>query len=92
MKEFVTFYNSQDDDTTFLFEVVDEKLIAVMEGDYYHDKIDETIDGFFEGLKYAKVKFKHKTIDIELEDGYLYDLSEKEQLKVFKAAQQSHEE
>lgn len=31
----------------------DTKDNAVLEGDYYHDKIEEKIDGFVEGLVYA---------------------------------------
>lgn len=34
--------------------VVDE----IMSGDWYHDKIDERIEGFFEGLNFAKVKYE----------------------------------
>lgn len=30
----------------------------IMSGDYYHDKIDEHMEGFLMGLKYAKVKYE----------------------------------
>lgn len=43
---------------------------SVISGDYYHDKINEKIDGFFVGLDYAGVKYR--VIEIERE-GSLYN-------------------
>jgi len=37
-------------------------------GDYYHDKIEVWINGFSDGLKYAKVDCTEKVID--LPDGH----------------------
>ena len=47
---------------------------VVMYGDYYHDKISERMDGFFEGLDYAGVKYikEYKTMDegVDIYDYY----------------------
>ncbi|MBW3113525.1 hypothetical protein KYJ26_16850 [Bacillus sp. MCCB 382] len=50
--------------------LVDEKNESIMIGDYYHDKIEDTIYGFFMGLKYAGVEYER--IDEERE-GSVYD-------------------
>ncbi len=40
------------DDEVFV-KLKDTKGNVVLEGDYYHDKIEEKIDGFVEGLVYV---------------------------------------
>lgn len=44
----------------------------IMKGDYYHDKIDEHIDGFLDGLSYCDVKFKVSHINLK-PDNYRFE-------------------
>lgn len=50
--------------------LVDEYDKTVISGDYYHDKIDEKIEGFLLGLDYAG--FKYSVEEVEKEES-LYD-------------------
>jgi len=43
---------------------------AIMSGDYYHDKIDDLIDGFFIGLDYAGITYEKESIN---KKGYVHD-------------------
>jgi hypothetical protein len=86
MREFIKFYNSSGDDITFLYEVINNDLREVMRGDDYHDKIDFTIRGFFDGFGYLNEQYRLITINVvvELKDDYLYELSTKKLEKLFK--------
>lgn len=53
----VVFCPGGDGNTAFY---INDEL--VMEGDHYHDKIDDKIEGFLKGLKFVKQGFKHKNI------------------------------
>lgn len=50
-----------DDGVTVLY--FDGK--EVMRGDYYHDKIDEHINGFIKGVKYQGGKVKQSSVRID---------------------------
>ena len=50
--------------------LIDDRDDVVMSGDYYHDKINDKIEGFFEGLDYAKLKYNVEEVE---QDGSLYD-------------------
>ena len=39
---------------------------GVLEGDHYHDKIDERIEGYLEGLKYCGRKVHFETMEIDV--------------------------
>jgi hypothetical protein len=38
--------------------VNEDTKILIFNGDYYHDKITERIEGFLYGLKYSEVKYE----------------------------------
>jgi hypothetical protein len=38
-------------------QLLDSDGIVILEGDYYHDKIDYQIDGFFACLDYLGIKY-----------------------------------
>jgi hypothetical protein len=40
----------------------------IMEGDYYHDKIDDRIEGFFEGLDHQKVNYVRNDVYVSADD------------------------
>ena len=44
----------------------DGKLITY--GDYYHNKIDDYISGFLDGMKHAGIKFKRTDVTVPLEN------------------------
>ena len=48
--------NENNEDEKALVDL-DDKRVCIS-GDYYHDKIDEQIEGFLEGLKFANVKYE----------------------------------
>lgn len=50
----------ESDGITALYD--DDKL--VVEGDYYHDKIDSLIEGFFLGLDHVKIEYERADIYI----------------------------
>jgi len=54
---------------------IDGKLYAY--GDYYHDKIDDFIRGFVDGLSYAKIEFDYKLIQLEHDNKWVEDVSRK---------------
>jgi hypothetical protein len=41
---------------------------CIMEGDWYHNKIDSVIEGFFEGLKHSKKSFEKEEIYVSGDD------------------------
>jgi hypothetical protein len=53
---------------------IDDKLVIY--GDYYHNKINEYIDGFLAGLKYGKVKSTFKKIRLEDDNEWIKEVSE----------------
>jgi hypothetical protein len=54
--------------------LVDKYGDVVLEGDWYHNKIDETINGFFHCLKYLGFQYEVKQFQVNVEDDYLCDL------------------
>lgn len=44
-------------------------------GDYYHDKIDEWIDGFIEGVKYTKAEIDIEEVECN-NDSYNEEIAE----------------
>lgn len=47
----------------------------ILKGDYYHDNIDEYIEGFFQGLDYCKIEYERlKDIRIESSDKMFKEL------------------
>ena len=65
MKVFtIAHLNWEGDGITALYH--DDQLI--MEGDYYHDKIDDRIEGFFEGLHFAGVEYTRDDVYVGGED------------------------
>lgn len=51
MEEFITLRNECYEDEAALYSKTYDKII--LRGDYYHDKIEEKIEGFLLGLQYA---------------------------------------
>lgn len=65
MKVFtIAHLNWEGDGITALYQ--DDKLI--MAGDYYHDKIDDRIEGFFEGLRFAGIEYMRGDVYVSGED------------------------
>ena len=62
-KNFLTIINIHFEDEALLVDLDTNKV--VMQGDYYHDKIIDRINGFVEGLEYAgyevNISTKHGT-------------------------------
>lgn len=48
--------------------LLNEENIEVMSGDYYHDKIDDKIDGFFSALDYLGIEYETVTERINEEE------------------------
>lgn len=83
MKKFIKLKNEGYGEEARLYDVTDE-LGLTMEGDYYHDKIDEKIQGFFLGLDYSGIKYEvvsswfgyvedgFDMCDIKFSDGKIY--------------------
>jgi hypothetical protein len=57
MKIFKVVINETFEEEKALIEVSDDNAV-IFKGDYYHDKIDKRIDGFFDGLSYCEVKYE----------------------------------
>ena len=61
------------DDTNFSCDLMEARLFnnitgeLIMSGDYYHNKIEERIEGFFEALKYLGIDYKVITENINEE-------------------------
>jgi len=52
--KFIIYINKHGEgDEKALYNINDKEV--VMKGDYYHDKIDEKIEGFLKGLEYASM-------------------------------------
>lgn len=54
-----------DTEITTLYFVVEHEREEVLRGDDYHEKIDNVIEGFFEGFDYAGVNYTVTTISWE---------------------------
>lgn len=54
-----------DTEITTLYFVVEHEREEVFRGDDYHEKIDNIIEGFFEGFDYAGVNYTVTTISWE---------------------------
>lgn len=55
VKELIEEDDPDTEVTTLYFVVENDEKEEVLKGDYYHDKIDDKIEGFFEGLEFAGV-------------------------------------
>jgi hypothetical protein len=67
MRNFIIERVYEEDDTEFVFDALEVRLYdsegnIVMAGDWYHDKIDEKIGGFFEALDYLGIPYEVKTV------------------------------
>lgn len=69
MKRFIKFKNEGYGEEARLYDITDEPGLA-MEGDYYHDKIDEKIEGFFLGLDYSGIKYEVLNWTGYVEEGF----------------------
>jgi hypothetical protein len=49
----------------------DSEGYEILSGDWYHDKIQQKIDGFLLGLEFAKIEFEVDEIE-RYEDEYIY--------------------
>lgn len=58
-KNFLTIINLNFEEEAMLIDLDTNKL--VMQGDYYHNKILDKIDGFVKGLEYAGYKVNIST-------------------------------
>lgn len=65
-RKFIIYTNSTFEEEKALVERKEngEKHIVVMKGDYYHDKIDEKINGFLLGLQYSNIEYELKEIEV----------------------------
>jgi len=89
--KFVLFTMEDTDTQQALYKVINGELILVADGDYYHDKIDIKIQGFFNGLDFMKAEYEKQIIDLDeiLNSGnadriYLCELETKELTKIWK--------
>ena len=58
MLKFQVLVNKEFEDDKALVKIGDDETIeVVMQGDHYHDHIDNMIEGFFLGLSYAGIEF-----------------------------------
>ena len=57
MRRFVVYTNNTYEEEKALVEVSGNMKELIIMGDYYHDKIDDRIKGFFEGLDYLNVEY-----------------------------------
>lgn len=59
MRTLLVCVNSVDDTQRALVEVMNgEECKVIMSGDWYHDKIIEKMDGFYQALNYFGVEYK----------------------------------
>lgn len=63
MKQFEVIRTYAHDDLKFYgdaynVELIDEEGKTIVSGDYYHDKIDERIEGFFLALDFLKINYE----------------------------------
>lgn len=54
-----------DTEVTILYLEQDNGWKRILGGDYYHDKIDNKIEGFFEGLEFSGVNYEASEIGWE---------------------------
>ena len=68
MKKFVKFYNvtNEDDDITILYEATENGHVNIMQGDYYHDKIDYKIEGYLS--RYKSSEYTLQKVEYQCED------------------------
>ena len=67
MRRFIIERIYGEDDLEFVFDAIEVRLYdsegnIVIAGDWYHDKIDEKIDGFFEAFDYLGIPYETKTV------------------------------
>lgn len=67
MKVYVTIKKCEVCDDFAILEVNSEEILS---GDYYHNKIDERIEGFLEGLKYCSLNICQFDIVETTDDDY----------------------
>lgn len=53
--------------------LTDENGKVILSGDWYHDSIDEKIDGFFVALNYLGVKYECEVVRLNEQDEEDYD-------------------
>ena len=83
---FKIYVNDEFDEERALVEVTDNQFKVVQYGDYYHDKIDERIEGFLEGLIYIG------DVQYELEDDCVYINHKDEQFGLIGFTQEEYDE
>ena len=70
----VTYVNAELEDEKALVNRINGEIEVLVKGDYYHDKIFEKIEGFLEGLDYARVEYDFDDCNICIDhNDELYD-------------------
>jgi hypothetical protein len=68
----IKYTNAEYEEEKALYDLDGEYIIK--KGDYYHDKIDEWIDGFIQGLDYANEEVDLETKEINKNDAMFFEL------------------
>lgn len=68
MRSFIIERIYGEDDPKFIWDEIEVRLCdsegnVIMAGDWYHNKIDEKIEGFFEALNYLGIPYETKIIE-----------------------------
>lgn len=69
MKRF-EFFQTISDGLSFFYEIVNGEPVLIQAGDWYHDKIDISVSGFFDGLDCVMVPYELQ--NYELDEDYDY--------------------
>lgn len=72
MKIFKTYINETFEEERALVEISDGNKV-ILKGDYYHDKIDKLIDGFFKGLDYCGCNYEIQSDESISPNNNLFD-------------------
>jgi len=69
------YFVSEGDGMSFLVEIVDNEGKIVMQGDDYHDKIDQRVETFLEIIEevYEEVECEEFWIDVEDESDFVWE-------------------
>ena len=63
-RKFIVFRNETFEEEKALVEIVGDMRKIIVKGDYYHDKIDEKIEGFFLALDYLDVEYNLEELSL----------------------------
>ena len=70
----IKYLNEEWSDEAVLVEVTESRFNLITKGDYYHDKIDEYIDRFTDGLSYAGITYDLEVKRIDAKDKMFEEL------------------